>query len=84
MTYFPTDSVIHHERVDHQLNLDHKDDKFIINYYVLFPWSSGRAVGFIITIFLDPGMNPGSNSYFFHIIFFWDVLQLKVPWSRSS
>ena len=37
--------LIHHERVDYQLNLDHGHEKFIINFHVLvFSWSSGRTV----------------------------------------
>ena len=39
LTLFITNifQLIHHERVDHQLNLDHRHEKFIINLHVLFP-----------------------------------------------
>ena len=55
MTYFPT---IHHERVYHQLNQDHTNDKFILIFYILFPLSSVRTVDFKSTILLVPSLNP--------------------------
>ena len=66
--------------VDHQHNLDHVDDKFIIISYALYSWSKGRLVGPKFYSFCGHRFKSCvKHSFFVQIIFLLgEILHLKV------